>query len=219
MSALWTLNPRRRRRHKHRAKARRRHRSAAQRAATARMLAARFGANPRRRARRSSRRVARRSGHRVRRHFSSIAPGAMSMLKNAGLMGAGAVVVDVGMGYVGKVLPAAASPVNADGTTNWMYFAAKAGLALGIGIYGRRVLPGGFAGKAAEGALAVMAYQIVRGLVPSGVALGAYLNPAPTMRPLPQARNPRMAGLAGIGVYDSDAAGARAAQVVKLIRR
>ena len=158
--------------------------------------------------------------------------GAMSMLKNAGMAGAGAVGVDIGMGYLGRVLPSAAAPINADGTTNWLYFAAKAGLAVGLGVYGSKVLPASVAQKMGEGALTVLSYQILRGLMPAGVQLGTYFNPAPTMRP-------RLAGGSGssgsgrdgasfagsargsasLGIYDNgDAAGARAANIVALAR-
>jgi len=237
-SLAWIVNPRRRRT-KARKAGKRRGRSAAQRAATARMLAAnrsRRGGSHRSYARNPSKRrrsVARRGARRGARRASVSASGAIGMLKDAGVMGAGAVAVDVGMGYLGRVLPSAASPVNADGTTNWLYFTAKTGLAIGLGTYGRRFLPGGWGPKMGEGALAVLAYQIMRGLVPSGVALGgvgAYFNPAPTMRPqlagsgrggasFASLRGSATGG-ASLGVYEGgDTSAIRAANVVRMGRR
>lgn len=229
----WIVNPRSRRR-KAKSRRHRGHRSAAQRAATARMLAARFGANPRRR--RGKHHYRRNPSKRsVRRSYGRVSAGAMGMLKTAAIMGTGAVLVDIGMGnLVARFLPSAATPTNADGTTNWMYFAAKGGLAVALGMYGGKVLPGGMALRMAEGALGVLAYQILRGLVPSGITLG-YLNPAPVSRPLSGA-GPRGADLAGVAAYlgrtgdggavaglqaydSGEASAARAANIVALARR
>lgn len=223
MPAAWIVNPSRRRSGK-------KHRSAAQRAATARMLAAnRSGGGRRsRRARRNPSSAL--SMHRTRRSFNSMAPGALSMLKAAGVAGGGAVLVDVAMGYLGRVLPSAASPINADGTTNWLYFAAKAGLAVGLGTGGRRILPPQIAARMGEGALTVLAYQIMRGLVPAGVALGniqAYFNPAPTVRPTALAGSGKggqsLAGSGGGGsslaayADAGEASAARAANIVRMV--
>lgn len=245
MSLAWIVNPRRKRR---KAKARRRSgRSAAQRAATARMLAAnrakRGGgkrsrrvrrnpailANPRRR---SYRRNPSRGMARARRRFAMAggAKGAMSMLKAASIAGAGAVAVDIAMGYAGRAIPQVATPMNTDGTVNWGYFAAKAGLAVGLGVYGKYVVPGGMTQKMGEGALTVLAYQIIRGFVPAGVALGgtgAYFNPAPTMRPRLAGSGRGGASFAGsgqggasFGAYENGEGSAmRAASVVALARR
>jgi hypothetical protein len=113
----------------------------------------------------------------------------MGLLKSGATNGAGAVAVDVLFGYAKNVLPASlATPMNSDGSTNWMYFAAKAALAVGVATAGRRFIPAKIANAMGEGALTVMSYQIVRGMLPSSIALGAY-NPVPTMNPA------RMAGM------------------------
>lgn len=181
-------------------------RSAAQRRATARMLAAnRSRTNPKRRRRAkhtgtavaSAPRRRRRKSHgavsrRGRRKgggfslFRSTGGSAVNLLKAGAIGGAGAIGVDILMGYAKNVLPASmASRVNPDGSMNLMYYGAKAALAVGVGIYGGRFLPGGIAPKIAEGALTVMSYEILRTFVPASLSLG-FFNPAPTM--MPQAR-------------------------------
>jgi hypothetical protein len=177
-----------------RRKGSRKRRSAAQRAATKRMLAAnraRSGAPKRRKSRRKASaapiaRRARRAVHRVarraRRHgylgtgFGS----AMGVLKTGAIMGGGAVVADVGMGFVVKLLagsmPSLTTPVNADGSTNYGYLALKGGLIYAMGKYGSRVTR--HAPTMAAGAAAVMLYQVLRGLLPQdgSIPLG-YFNP------------------------------------------
>lgn len=235
----WIVNPSRRRKRR-KSKSHRRGRSAAQRAATARMLAAN---RSRRRGSRRSRRVyasnPRRTSSRRRNrgfarmpNFRAAGTNAVSLLKSAGVAGAGAVAVDIGMGYLGRIFPTVALPVNTDGTTNWLYFAAKTGFAVGLGTMGRK-LPGvgPYAAKMGEGALVVLAYQILRGFVPTGIALGAYFNPAPTMRPAlagSAAGGSSLGRIAGSGrggqslaAYESagEASAARAANIVALSRR
>ena len=175
-------------------------RSAAQRAATARMLAAnrarRGGSakssSPRRknrkhRARSSavSRTVsrvyskARRRVSRARRTYSrapASVKGAVQMLTDAAVMGAGAVGVDIVMGQVAKFLPTGwNTPVDATGV-NYKYVAAKVGVALGVGMLGSRFLGGklgGMAMKAAQGSLVVQTAALLESMVPTGsVPLG-----------------------------------------------
>lgn len=201
MSVLWTVNPKRRKSRKHR--------SAAQRAATRRLVAMnKSRRNParRRRARRSAnpvvihhtRRVSARRYRRNPSRRSSVMSHANTATVKGLLMrgvvgGAGAVLVDVGMGYASSFLPASmATPADATtGAPNYGYFGAKAALALALGIYGKRFTR--HAGNMAEGALTVLAYQFIRPMVPAGIRLG-YMNPAPTMRPR---------GVAGVGKYVS----------------
>lgn len=176
-------------------KPRKKGRSAAQKAATRRMLAANKGARSsapkRRRKRRSTARAARRvtssvkrvtsrarrSVRRARRSFSLGGSGgsAVSMLSNAAMMGVGAVGVDIAMGQVAKFLPTGwDTPIDAGGI-NYKYYAAKAAVALGIGIGGRRYLGGklgDFAMKAAQGSLAVMTYNLAESFLPAGTTLG-----------------------------------------------
>jgi hypothetical protein len=211
MSLAWIVNPSRRRRAKGG-----KHRSAAQKAATRRMLAANRGrrsvhANPGKRHRRraahrnpivrhvyrnpTAHRKSRRSVRRTRHSFSH-GGGIMGMLKAGAIAGSGALLNDVLMGFAAKVLPPTmTTPQNADGTTNFTYFAAKGALALTLGTFGKRVLPGAMAGTMAQGALTVLAYQLMRGMVPASLGLG-YYNPAPTTG--------RMAGAgAYVGAYSN----------------
>lgn len=160
-------------------------RSAAQRAATRKMLAA--NGNPRRRRRGRRHAVAhhrrRRGGRGLFAGLRGHSGGAMSLVKSGVIGGAGAVGVDILMGYAQPVIPAAmASRVNADGTMNFGYYGVKAAVALGIGLYGGRFLPAGIAPKIAEGALTVMSYEILRTFVPATMTMGrmGYFNPAPT---------------------------------------
>lgn len=198
-----------------------RRRSPAQKAATRRMLAAnRARKNPaarkrRRTARRSVavagpvRRTARRSVRRsARRSFSGMtsgirASGALGLVKAGAIGGAGAVAVDIAFGQAGRILPAGwVSPMNADGSTNWLYFAAKAGAAVALGMYGRKVMPAPIAAKMAEGSLTVLSYQIMRGMIPASIGLG-YYNPVPVMsqpRPGMGAYLPRSSGM---GAYQA----------------
>ncbi len=195
-------------------------RSAAQRAATARMLAAnrsaRGSAPKRRRAkrrtsvvsaapRRSVRRVSRRSVRRsARRMGSSLrSSGIVGMLKSGLVGGAGAIGVDVAMGYVAPMLPASMqTPVDpATGGINYGYVGVKAAIAIAVGHFGRRISPE-YAPQAANGALTVLAYQLLRPMVPASVTLGRVgnINPAPTMRPRLSGMN---AYVSGVGAYQN----------------
>lgn len=229
MNLLYTVNPSKRRRRGKRASAHRKHRrrgrSAAQRAATRRMLAARFGTNPVKRSRRrrssgkSRMRRVRRAASRGLASFR--ASGVMPVLQKGIIMGAGAVAVDVAMGYASRVLPAGfASPVNTDGSTNWGYIGIKTALALGLGVYGRRIpVVGQYAADAAAGSITVTAYGLIRGLVPASIPLG-YYNPAPTQRPL-NGLQKYVSAYQQIPVRSEAAAGrgAAAAQVVDIFGR
>jgi len=163
-------------------------RTAAQRAATRRMLAAnrsRFLRNPskapkskKRKTRKSASSAPRRKSRRVSRmpgHSSNL----VSMLKQGAFMGGGAIVADVGMGLIGKFMPTMpqlTSRVNADGSINYTYFAAKGALIYAMGKYGSRVTR--HANTMAAGALGVMAYELLRTMMPTdgSIPLG-YFNP------------------------------------------
>lgn len=137
-----------------------------------------------RRRRRSARRTARRS-------FRRYSSGGMSFnvhsathaLKLGAIGGAGAIAVDAAMAQASKFLPATMiARYNADGSLNLGYYAAKAALALGVGVLGARFGGPlrGFAAAAAQGSYVVMSYEILRTLMPATVPLG-YFNPAPAM--------------------------------------
>lgn len=189
---LLSGNPSRRRRSGKR-------RSAAQRAATARMLAAnrsrRVHRNPSKRrrrkstavavarprsvSRRSSRRIARRSG--ASRSMAGVGRNLMSMVKVGAVGGGGALLADIGMGFVAQQFPTSgfATKLNADGTINPMYYAAKGALVYVMGAYGGRVTR--YAPAMAQGAFAVMLYEVMKSFIPAGsvpMAGMGYFNPA-----------------------------------------
>lgn len=156
-------------------------RSAAQRAATAKMLAAnraaRGGSAPKRKYKRrtsvarTARRYARRGGAMLR-GFSTGA--IMGTVKNASVGAIGALGVDVAMGAAGRILPASVtSPIAADGTTNYGYYATKGALAIALGVVGGKVISPSLASKMAEGSLTVTLHDAAKTLIPAGsVPLG-----------------------------------------------
>jgi hypothetical protein len=100
----------------------------------------------------------------------------MGMAKTAAIGAAGAVVVDVAFGYAQSMLPTnMQTPVDATGSLNPLYFLAKGGLAVALGVLGHKATK--HAGQMAEGSLTVSAYQILRSMVPASVNLG-YVSPA-----------------------------------------
>ncbi len=142
MSSLMLINPRKRGAG----------RSAAQKAATRRMLAAnkskrRSNPSPRKAKRSSARRRNPSALHRIRRRRNPIALGGMGgitgMLKNGALGAGGAIAVNVVTNY----LPAFA-------TTGKMVYVTRTVLALALGTVGKKVL-GNSARAMAEGALVV----------------------------------------------------------------
>lgn len=164
-------------------------RSAAQRAATRKMLAA--NRNPAKRrskrakstavsapARRSARRGARRSASRgVSSSFRGMGGGILAMVKVGAVAGGGAILNDVAMGLLQKAMPgtaAIAGPVNDDGTTNYVYFAAKGFTAYAMAKY----LPLRIAPQLGAGAMTVLAYQLLRGMIPAGRVPMGFYNPA-----------------------------------------
>ena len=95
------------------------------------------------------------------------------MFKDAAIGGAGAVVMDVVMGQLNTYLPAS---LQTQKTTLSIGDAVKAGLTAALG----KVLAKhtkGLSLKMAEGALAVQAYEIISGFLPTTMALG-YMSPA-----------------------------------------
>lgn len=189
MATLWAVNPRRRRRkmsakqrkyfgggkRKRRSANGRRHRRNAAVAAVATPVIRR-----RRRGKRVVSRRRRRSGGMRGMRMS----GALGMLKQAAVGGAGAIAVDMAMGQVARFLPASlATPVDSSGQPQYGYFAAKAALAIALGTYGTRLpVVGRYAPTMGMGALTVLAYQFLRPMAAQVMALG-YFNPAPTQRP------------------------------------
>lgn len=202
-------------------KPRKKARSAAQKAATKRMLAANRGARSasskprktrkkRRSVKRSAsralsrvtssvKRVSRRASRRRGLSLGGTGSSAVAMLSNAAMQGVGAIGIDIGMGQLAKVLPTGwDSPIDAGGV-NYKYYAVKAGFAIGVGLLGRRYVGGKigeFAMKAAQGSLAVMAYNLGESMLPAGTTLGfspAYRNPSGSGQFNP--RQPRLASV------------------------
>ncbi|MFI4940980.1 MAG: hypothetical protein ACHP7O_11655 [Burkholderiales bacterium] len=191
--SLMLINP------KHRAKRRSnpRHRSAAQRAATARMLAAnraRRGHNPKRRRHAAHRRHNPVGLHRVRsnvmhhirrrRHRNPISTGgAVNLLINGAI---GAVGI-VGVNAVTSMLPATVN-------TGRTLYATRAVLALVIGTVGRAAL-GDKARAAAEGVLAANFADLIVSLTSASLpgaglhGIGAYLSSIHMNQQLPYANS------------------------------
>jgi hypothetical protein len=194
MQQLLLVNPRKRR-------ASRKPRSAAQKAATRRMLSANrskrgskrrtrhaaYASNPAPRRRRSSRSLVTRHVTRSRRRRNPISVrgltgGITAMLKSAAFGAAGAIATDVAYGYVKGYLPAMVqSPVAADGGVSYSYYAAKGAAAIGLGMLLRRVIGAQKAGRMVEGSLTVTLHDMAKSIVGANmtsVQLGGYaLNP------------------------------------------
>lgn len=190
--------------------------SAAQKRARAAFAAAARStkAAPARRRRRSARasvstvvRRARRSvSPRVRRYARRANAGyrlggIIPMVKNAGAGAAGAVAVDIGFGFIAQYLPVSMqSQTDSSGAPNYMYYLAKSGVAIGIGMVGKKVL-GKYAPALVMGSLIVTFHQLLRGFVQNSgvnVPLGYYA-PGRQLPPLPNAQN--LSGRGNIGKY------------------
>lgn len=173
---MLLINPRKRRAATRRAAPRKRktHTAASRRRRAAPVVVMANPSPRRRRSRLSALRTrARHIGRKYRRNpthrlsFSSIT----SMAKSAAIGAAGALAVDVGFGYLKGMLPAnMQTPVDASGAMNPLYFAAKAALAIGVGVLGKKVTK--HAGEMAAGSLTVQTYEIMRSFVPTPISLG-----------------------------------------------
>ena len=169
MSQLMLINPRKR------TGGRKKPRSAAQKAATRRMVAARGGKNPARTVKRRKRRSnpvsanpigLHRVKHRAKRHHTRArrrnplrmpagAGGIMGMMTTS-LQGAGgALFVNTALNYI--PLPAALTSGNGK-------YLARVGLALAVGVFGGKVLPHKVATNAAIGAMTVALHDLLLGL-------------------------------------------------------
>jgi len=183
---LMLVNPRARKRRKNPSKKRR---SAAQIAATRKLVALNRGKNPVRKLRRRRSHSARARNpimSHVRRYVSRrrrrnpiqvgfTGKGAISMIKSGALGAGGALTVDLVMGYL-PLPPNLMTRTNPDGSTNFLYFGTKAVFAMALGVFGRRLL-GSNAVEMAQGAMVVNVYDLFRTMMPAGLRLG-YFNPA-----------------------------------------
>lgn len=224
MAALWTIaaNPRRK------ARKSRKHRTAAQRAATARLVAmnrSRRGGHKRRAVhhrrrvahrsaarpivihsnpRKAARRTSRRSSS-ARRSMSGFGNSLMGYLKTGAAGAGGALVVDAGYGFLASMLPASMqSKVDpATGGVNYMYYVGKGALATAVGAFGGKIMPPRVAHAMAAGSFVVMMYELIRPMVAQAfptVNLG-WFNPAPTQN----AVGAYGTGSARLGAYDNTA--------------
>jgi hypothetical protein len=227
MEELLLINPSKRKRGKKMATRRRGHRTAAQKAATRRMLAARWGKpNPRRRHRRVSRsyaanprrrsyrrnpeshatraRAARRGwSHRRRHHYrrNPSVRGNLSGLLMGSFQGAlGAIGVDVIYNFI---------PLPATMKTGNMQYIAKGVVAIGLGMLIRNRM----VSKMVEGSLTVTMYNAVKnlagGMIPGLSGLGYYPGGAmvasavPSTRPAPAlSEYVNMPGMHGLNSVD-----------------
>jgi hypothetical protein len=195
MNELMLVNPRKR------------SRSAAQKAATRRMIAARGGkrhSNPKRRrvyhaAAKRRHNPIHRVYRRKRNPMSLGAHGITGMLL-AGLKGAGgAVAVNVVCGF----LPAALIPASVAGQTNYQLYAVRTALAIALGTVGRKAL-GASAREMAVGALTVNFHDFLNSVVgttlPGSTLRGVGMN---IRNALPGAGNGQVFDqeLAGMGEY------------------
>lgn len=209
---LLLINPRKRTR-----RAGGKHRTAAQKAATRRLVAMNRARrrNPtsavskRRRARNPApRAIHSRVMHRRRRNplpasdrslrFTSA--GLMASAKHAGVAAGGAVAVDYAFGFVKSYLPASMqTPVDGAGAMNPLYFIGKGLFAVLLGVVGSKAIGRKTAAAMAEGSLTVTAYTALRGLLPATISAGlGYYQPAVTDTPgLPGSLNFAQPGVRG----------------------
>jgi hypothetical protein len=175
---LLLINPRKRKTKTKRTAPKRRRRVAAKRRAPVVVMS-----NPAPRRRRSRLSAVRTKVKRASRKYRRNPAPRLSinaitgMAKNAAIGAAGALAVDVAFGYAKGMLPASMqSPLGADGSVNPLYFAAKGGLAVLVGVLGSKVTK--HAADMAAGSLTVSAYEVMRSFVPVSVNLGGYSSPA-----------------------------------------
>lgn len=105
--------------------------------------------------------------------------GIQRTLMDSVIGGAGAVGVD----FIVDMLPLPYSM-----KSGWTGVATKAALAVGVGMLGKKIL-GRNAEKMAEGALTVLAYSSIKGLMPTSINTGASVNGLGYMSPAQNAGN------------------------------
>lgn len=196
MASLMLINPRKRR-------AATPKRRKARRNPTATVAKAAPKRNP---ARRYQARMAANPAKRRRARRNPIGLGGMqSSLMNSLIGGAGAVGVD----FIADMLPLPYTM-----KSGWTGVATKAAIAIGVGMVGKKFL-GRNAEKMAEGALTVLAYSSIKGLMPATLTTGAAVNGLAYASPAQNAGNmaqlneylnpdPFMGGssaLSGLGEY------------------
>jgi hypothetical protein len=113
--------------------------------------------------------------------------GAMNLLKAGAIGAAGALVVDVGMGFLNGFLPVSMNTkLNGDGTPNYMNYAVKGALAVGLASFGGKLVQAETAKRMAAGSMTVMVYELTRpfaqSILPGTMSLGWY-SPGRIMAP------------------------------------
>lgn len=169
-------------------------------------------ANPARRRRSTHRHVA--VSHRRRRARrnpiggGSMLRGIVGQLKSAAFGAGGAVAVDVAYGYALGYLPDAfKTPVAADGSMNYGYYAGKAATAFGVGMLARHLIGSARAARIVEGSLTVTLHDVAKHLatkmLPS-VHMG-YLSPGRMTGAM--AASERLPSMSAMGEYLSGGMG------------
>lgn len=171
-----------------------------------------------RRVRRASAHAAVRHHRRARRNpiKSASLRNISHLLKSSAASAAGALGVDVLMGFAQSYLPAAiATPNDASGGINYGYYAAKGALAVGAGMALTKVIGANKAAHVTEGSLIVTLHGLMARIVAanvSSVPLGMY--PQKSLGFMPGGRvMPAMASqrsLRGIGMYSGSGSSALA---------
>ena len=211
MAEMLLINPRRRK------SARKSYRTAAQRRATAKLVAmsrrrrrsnphpgslTSVSLNPRRRRRVMRRRnpiTLRRTVRRSNPAMRFSVGGVMGAIRGALVQGAGAVAFDVAHGQIQRFLPASLVPVPGQVGVGDLVKAA-------ITVFVGQMLNGptrGLSSKAAQGALTVQAHQLIRSFVPSTLPLG-YATPGVAVQG--QARVGPNRAIIGMGRYTAPGA-------------
>lgn len=181
MASLMLINPKRRTRKKTASPKRRKARRNP------------FAAAPARR-RRSSAVAVRRAVRRARRNPSPrLGGGVMNDVMNAAIGAGGAVAVET----IYNFLPLPVAMKTGMGAT-----VGKAATAVALGMFGKRMI-GRAAGQMAAGALTVIAYDVIKGLMPAPSVAGlGYMSPAINAGYLPQqGMGEYVTGMEGLGEY------------------
>lgn len=140
-----------------------------------------------------------------------------ALLKTSATGAAGALGVDVLMGFVQGYLPAAIStPNDAAGGINYGYYAAKGALAVATGMAASKLIGASKAARIVEGSMTVTLHGLMARVmaanvssIPLGQYVGNRLGNSPGGKVLPMMQSTR--SLRGVGAYVSGAA--REAQV------
>ena len=129
-----------------------------------------------------------------------------TLLKTSATGAAGAIGVDVIMGFVQGYLPASLSNPGTPASPNYGYYAAKGALAVGTAMVASKIIGSAKAARIAEGSMTVTLHDLFRNLIAgnvSSIPLGMYtgLGNSPGGKVLPMMNATR--NLRGVGAYVS----------------